>query len=288
VTVVGVIGLGNMGSAFAERLLAEGHQVVGSDLVDERLSELQRLGGRPVGSAAEVAAAAESIVLSLPSAEALAAVAGALAQATLAERVIVETSTLSVEAKRSAHVLLAAGGATLLDASVSGTPGSVRAGELALYASGDRAAFDRVRPALEGFARSVRFVGEFGNAMRLKMICNLLVVIHDAASAEAMALGIGAGFDPELVYDVVCESIGSSRIWEQRAKMMVEEDYRPGSATFTLAVKDGALIDEFTRETGTFSPMFQLGRQLHAAGLGFGLGDLDGAALLQLYRALST
>jgi L-threonate 2-dehydrogenase len=290
VSAVGVVGLGNMGAAIAERLLAGGRQVVGYDVAGSARRALEDAGGHALPDSASVAREADHVILSLPSADALRTVVddpGGLGEGTSAGQVVLETSTLPVAAKRAAHDALSAPGATLLDCAVSGTPTSVRAGELALYASGDADAFALVEDLVGAFARNARFVGAFGAATQLKLICNLLVVIHDAATAEAMALGIGAGFDPHLVYDVVRDGIGSSRVFEQRGAMMADGDYRPGSRTYVLGLKDGALIDEFARETGTFVPMFQIARQLHTAGLGLGLGDLDAASLLEVYRALS-
>ena len=287
---VGLIGLGNMGSAFADRLLAAGHAVIGYDPDPEAHERFEAAGGTAAADCAAVARDAGQVILSLPSAQALeTAVSGAcgLGAGARPEQVMLETSTLPVAAKRSARDALAEHGAVLLDCAVSGTPTSVRAGELALYASGDEDAFGRASALVDAFSARARFVGAFGAATKLKLICNLLVVIHDAATAEAMALGIGAGFDPHLVYEVVCDGIGSSRVFEQRGAMMADGDYRPGSRTFLLGLKDGALIDELARDTGTFAPVFGLARQLHTAAIGLGLGDLDGAALLELYRSLS-
>jgi L-threonate 2-dehydrogenase len=287
---VGLIGLGNMGSAFADRLLAAGHAVIGHDPAVEAQERFQAVGGTAADDCATVAREAAHVIVSLSSAQALeSAVGGArgLRAGAGPEQVILETSTLPVAAKRSARDALAERGAVLLDCAVSGTPTSVRAGELALYASGDEDAFGRASSLISAFTGRARFVGLFGAATKLKLICNLLVVIHDAATAEAMALGIGAGFDPHLVYEVVCDGIGSSRVFQQRGAMMADGDYRPGSRTFLLGLKDGALIDDLARDTGTFAPVFGLARQLHEAAIGLGLGDLDGAALLELYRSLS-
>jgi putative dehydrogenase len=287
---VGLIGLGNMGSAFADRLLAAGHQVLGFDPSPEALEAFESAGGKAAPDCATVARDADQLIMSLPSVAALeSAVSGArgLRAGATPDQVILETSTLPVAAKLSARDALAEHGASLLDCAVSGTPMSARAGELALYASGDEAAFARAAGLVDDFSARARFVGAFGSATKLKLICNLLVVIHDAATAEAMALGLGAGFDPHLVYEVVCDGIGSSRVFEQRGAMMADGDYRPGSRTFMLGLKDGALIDELARDTGTFAPVFGLARQLHTAAIGLGLGELDGAALLEVYRSLS-
>jgi 3-hydroxyisobutyrate dehydrogenase-like beta-hydroxyacid dehydrogenase len=287
-TVVGIIGLGNMGSAIAERLIAGGIEVVGFDIAPPE--ELAHLPLELVAAADTVAERAELILLSLPSAQALSAVVAGpagLEHAIGPQHVLAETSTLSVSAKRSAEAICAARGAALLDCALSGTPTSTRAGELSAFASGDEAAFERMCTVFEAFTRTTRHVGEFGSATGLKLICNLLVMIHDAATAEAMALGIAAGFDPQLVYDAVCSGIASSRVFEQRGAMMVQRDFRPGSRSYVLAIKDGALIEELAATHGAFAPMFQIARQMHLAGLGLGHGEFDAASLVDVYRALS-
>jgi 3-hydroxyisobutyrate dehydrogenase-like beta-hydroxyacid dehydrogenase len=202
--------------------------------------------------------------------------------------VIVDTSTMRVADKFAARDVLARAGAVLIDASVSTTPQALREGRLVLFASGDEAAFIAARPALEAFSGTIHFVGEFGNASRIKLICNLLVAIHNAATAEAMALVEASGLDAQLAHRVVSDGVASSKIWERRGAMMLDGDYGEGSFAYRIATHDAPLIDELSREVGAFTPMFRLAEHLHRAAIEMGLERYDTASMLELYRACRT
>jgi len=287
VSSVGVVGLGNMGLAYGLRLLQSNFEVRGFDLRQEPLELFRAAGGIAAESGAELASQSDLIITSLPGDAALEAVMEWMLPSVAAPTVVVETSTIDPAVKSKAREQLQERGVVMLDATVSGTPESVAAGELALFAGGDRRAFEAVEAALLGFARTARHVGAFGQATRLKLICNLLVTINNVATAEAMSLGIRAGFDPEFLLEAVGESVAGSRIWDLRGAMMVAGDYRPGAASYRLVAKDGLLIEALARDAGAFTPMFQLAGQFHRAGEGIGLSDLDAASLLELYRLWS-
>jgi hypothetical protein len=95
-----------------------------------------------------------------------------------------------------------------------------------LLASGDKDDIQWIKPVFDGLVRSWYFVGEFGNASRLKFIQNHQVTVHTAATAEAMALGVAAGLDPDLVYRMVTASGANSVVFQVRGKMMLDGDYR--------------------------------------------------------------
>ncbi|MFL6692875.1 MAG: NAD(P)-dependent oxidoreductase, partial [Ramlibacter sp.] len=150
---VGVIGLGIMGSAMAANLAKAGFDVVGYDPVAAARATLQRAGGTPVDSAAEVARQCRRIILSLPSEAALDQVCRDLVAAKVKGLVVAETSTLPETAKVRARDTLAAAGITLLDCPLSGTGAQARTRDLAVYASGDSKAIAAMAPVFEGFAR---------------------------------------------------------------------------------------------------------------------------------------
>ena len=284
---VALIGLGNMGLAFGERLLANGYDVSGVDIRPEPLNALTEAGGRGVESIVDLPTDADVAIISLASPNALRDVATALASSLDPSAIVVESSTFSTDDKRAARDQLASAGLEMLDASVSGTPESVAANELAVYLSGSEATCERIRDVILGFGRSARYVGEFGRASELKLICNLLVAINNVATAEAMSLASQAGFDRGLVHEVVSESVGGSRIWDLRGEMMVTGEYRPGAQSYRVAGKDAALITEMSRRANAIVPMFELAIQMHRAGAGLGLADLDTSSLLELYSRLS-
>ncbi|GAB6987777.1 NAD(P)-dependent oxidoreductase [Nocardioides pyridinolyticus] len=284
VTTVGVVGLGIMGSAMSAHLVAAEFDVVGRDVVDAAVEELVGRGGRAAPDAASVARESDVVVTSLPSPEAAVQVCREIASAGPAGLVVVETSTLSVKVKQECHDVLAAAGATLLDCPLSGTGAQARERDLVVLGSGDEAAFERARPVMEAFARSVRHVGFFGNGTTMKLVANLLVSIHNASTAEAFALGVAAGLDPAVLYETVREGAGGSVIFDKRGKFMVDGAYRPATARVSMFVKDVSLVQELAAAVDVPTPVLDATLPLYDKAVKTGWADADAAALLEVLR----
>ncbi|HVQ14604.1 MAG TPA: NAD(P)-dependent oxidoreductase [Vicinamibacterales bacterium] len=253
---IGVIGLGIMGSSIARHIVAAGHRVVGYDVRSARLRELKSAGGVAAASSSDVAHQSAILITSLPSSEALAETAAALAQASRPPTIVVETSTLPIEVKQRARVTLRKKGIELLDCPISGTGAQARTKDIVVYASGSRATYGRVSKVLNAFTRAHYYVGPFGNGSKVKFVANLLVAIHNVASAEAMVLAMKAGLDAKKVLTLVADGAGSSRVLQLRGPMMVKGDYRKATMTLATWQKDMAIIAEFARRAGVKTPLF--------------------------------
>jgi putative dehydrogenase len=253
---IGVIGLGIMGSAIAGHLIDAGHRIVGYDVRGERARKLKSAGGRIATNAGEVGSLSGIVLTSLPSAEALAATAEALAQAERPPRVVIETSTLPIDVKERAREKLRERRVELLDCPISGTGAQARTRDVVVYASGSRAAYRRVSHVLDGFTRAHYYVGPFGDASKVKFVANLLVAIHNVATAEALVLAMKAGLDSRMVLKLVGEGAGSSRVLQLRGPMMVKGDYRKATMTLATWQKDMSIIAEFARRLGAATPLF--------------------------------
>ena len=223
--VVGIIGLGIMGGSFAQNLVAAGWRVIGYDIAPERRRALARAGVEIAADAADVARKAKTIITSLPSPKALAATVTAIVGAKVPRRVVVEASTFTLEDKTRAEAALRKAGHVMLDCPMSGTGAQAKVKDLVVYASGGAAEIKKLRPMFAGFTRAVHDVGAFGNGSRMKYVANLLVAIHNVASAEAMVLGMKSGLPPQLIFDLIKTGAGNSRIFELRAPMMVKNNY---------------------------------------------------------------
>lgn len=279
---VGVVGLGIMGSAMSTHLLAAGFDVVGTDVDPEALDALVAGGGRAAADVAALAREADLVVTSLPGSAAALEVARTLAASAPEGLVVVETSTLSLEVKRECRDLLAAAGAVLLDCPLSGTGAQARERDLVVLGSGDEDAFERARPALDAIARSVRHVGPFGNGTTMKLVANLLVSIHNASTAEAFALGVAAGLDPQVLWDTVREGAGGSVIFDKRGPLMVDRRYRPATARVSMFVKDVGLVQELAHAVGVATPVLDATLPLYEKAAATGWSDADAAALLEV------
>ena len=135
-------------------------------------------------------------------------------------------STFTIEDKTKAEAVLRKAGHILLDCPVSGTGSQAKTKDLVVYASGGAAEIKKLKPLFAGFTRAVHDVGAFGNGSRMKYVANLLVAIHNVASAEAMVLGMKAGLPPQLIFDLIQTGAGNSRVFELRAPMMVKDNYK--------------------------------------------------------------
>src|SRR5262249_39392853 len=158
--------------------------------------------------------------------------------------------------KLDAERALRAAGHIMLDCPVSGTGAQANRRDIVVYASGDAKAVKRLRPVFAGFARAAHDLGAFGNGSRMKFVANLLVAIHNVASAEAMVLGMKAGLDPQLIYDMVVSGAGNSRIFELRAPMMVRNRYDEPTMKVAVWQKDMAVIGEFANSLRCPTPLF--------------------------------
>lgn len=275
---VGVIGLGNMGSAFAANLARAGFDVWGFDLDAGRIAQLTAAGGRAADSPADVAERARVVITSLPTVGALEAVVAGLAESDAGGVTVVEAGTLPIAVKERAAADLA-DRFTVLDCPVSGTGMQARTGDIAVYASGDRDAFEGSLDVLRGFTRAQHYVGAFGMGMRIKLIANLLVSIHNVAAAEAITLARRAGIDLDTLLDVIPQGAGTSRMFEVRGPLMAAGRYDESTADVALYKKDLALITELAAEADCPVPLLAVSAQLYAAAMAQGRAHQDGASV---------
>lgn len=285
---VGIVGLGIMGSAYAKNLIEAGFAVVGTDVAQGALDELKSRGGTLAGSAREVAEAADIILLALPSVKALEKVTAEIADGVRAGAVVCEMGTLPLEAKEACRAALAERGVAVLDCPVSGTGAQAAVRDLAVYASGEEAAFAKVEAAFRGFARDVRYTGAFGTGMKLKYIANLLVTIHNLSTAEALLLAERAGLDLNLVFEAIRSGAGNSRMFEVRAPLMIEGRYEPATMKHDIYVKDLELIIDFAREMRSPTPLMAASLPFYFAALAEGRGKQDTASLFAVLKGMTT
>ena len=277
--IVGVIGLGIMGGAFARNLAAAGWRVVGYDISAARRREAARAGVEIARDAAGVAAAVSTILTSLPKPRALMDSVRAIAAAKLPRKLLVEMSTFAISDKEKTARALAKAGHVMLDTPVSGTGSQAANRDLVFYASGDSRLIKRLRPMFQAFGREVYDVGQFGNGSKMKYVANLLVAINNVASAEAMVLGMKAGLPPQTIFDLITPGAGNSRVFELRAPMMVKGNYKDVTMKIDVWDKDMRVIGDYARKIKVPTPMFDASKGIYIKAMKSGLGAQDTAAV---------
>ncbi len=271
-------------------LLKDGFRVVGFDIDEAMRDALAGRGGEVAASPGAVAREAAIVISSLPSPAALDAVVGdadGLVSSGVEDLIAIETSTLAIADKQRAHDAMAAAGMTLLDCPLSGTGAQAITKDLLVYASGDRAAFERCVPVFEGFSRGNHYVGEFGNGSRMKFVANLLVAIHNVAAAEAILLGMKAGLDPQAIYDVIGDGAGGSRMFQVRGPMMVAGEYADATMKMDVWQKDMAIISDFAESLGSPTPLLDASAEIYRQGMKQGRGKQDTASVCAVLEQMA-
>jgi L-threonate 2-dehydrogenase len=276
---VGVVGLGIMGGSFARNLVESGWRVFGFDIDVARRRVLAKAGVEIAPDVAALARAAPVIITSLPSPQALDAVVAEIAGAGLPSRVVIEASTFTLDDKMRAQRALDKAGHVPLDCPISGTGAQAAVKDLVVYASGDNKTIARLKPMFLGFSRAVHNLGAFGNGSRMKYVANLLVAIHNVASAEAMVLGMKSGLDPQQIFDLVKIGAGNSRVFELRAPMMVKGKYDAASMKIKVWQKDMDVIGAHAKALGVPTPLFSATIPVYEKALAMGHGMDDTAAV---------
>jgi L-threonate 2-dehydrogenase len=284
---VGIVGLGIMGGAFAQNLVAAGWRVIGYDIDAARRRVMARAGVEIAADAADVAKKARDIITSLPNPAALASTVAAIAKSGAPRRVIIEASTFTIEDKTKAAAVVHKAGHLLLDCPISGTGAQAKTRDLVIYASGGAAEIKRLRPMFAAFSRGVYDLGAFGNGSRMKYVANLLVAINNVASAEAMVLGMKAGLPPQVVCDLVKAGAANSRVFELRAPMMVKNNYKDATMKISVWQKDMDVIGSYAKKIDAPTPMFDASKAIYNKALAGGRGAEDTAAVCAVLEKMA-
>lgn len=284
----GVVGLGIMGSAYARHLCEAGVPTTGYDVARDACARFASWGGTVAASPREVAANCDVLITALPGASALESAyfgSDGIAAGADANLVVSEQSTFPLDDKERVRAGMAEHGVRVLDAPVSGTGSQAEAKDLAIFASGERAAFDRALPVLKTFARDVRYVGPYGTGSKLKYVANLLVTIHNLAAAEAVVLAERAGLDPQLMLDALDASAGDSRMLRVRGPLMTRNTFQPAAMKMDVYEKDLQIIDAFARAVDAPTPLFHASLPFYREAQADGHGLDDTAAIVTALRS---
>jgi 3-hydroxyisobutyrate dehydrogenase-like beta-hydroxyacid dehydrogenase len=232
---IGVVGLGHMGGAMADRLLTAGHVVYGTSHTRERAETLIAHGLRWMDTPHAVAHAADVIITSIPDDDTLRTVAsgpdGVLA-GLRAGTTWLEMSTVSPAASRELAACVQKSNAALLDAPVSGSVPQVQAGTLSIMVGGDADAYDCVEPVLRELGTPTH-VGTNGQGLVLKLSINISLAVQMLAFAEGLQLATQSGIEPELALEVMANSPIGSPMLKARAPLVFD---LPDEAWFTLGL----------------------------------------------------
>lgn len=284
--LIGFVGLGIMGSAMSANLMKAGFRACGFDPVAAARKSFKASGGEPCKDAGAVAARTDVIIFSLPHPQALMQASEAVAADGRKGLVVIETSTFDIEDKQAARKLLAAHGMVMLDCPLSGTGAQARRKDLTVYSSGPAKVVQQLKPVFEGFTKANYYLGEFGNGMKMKLMANLLVAIHNVSTAEVLLFGQRFGIAPELAVKVLADGAGGSRMLDVRGPLMVNEGWTDATMKVGVWQKDMKLIQAALAATDTPAPLFATTLPIYNAAMGAGHAEHDTAAVFDVLRRM--
>ena len=286
---VGMIGLGAMGMGIAQSLLRAGFEVHACDVRPETVQKLVKLGARAAASPAALAAQVQALLIVVVNAQQTEAVlfgeqgaASALAPGS----VVIACATVAPEFAEALGARLATLGLRFIDAPISGGAAKAAAGEMSVMAAGAPDAFDVCAGVFDAICAKLYRLGEQpGQGSKVKMINQLLAGVHIAA-AEAMALGLRAGCDPDALYEVISNSAGSSWMFQNRVPHILKGDYTPLSAV-NIFVKDLGIVLDYAKKSVFPLPLSATAHQMFMQASAAGFGGEDDSAVIKLFPGIT-
>ena len=280
---IAIIGLGVLGSAIARFLLENRFQVYGFDISKKALAKLNNSKKfYACGSIDEIFYNESNILLCLPSAGSLHEVMKAIPNGKEPEKnrqLLIELSTLPVDSKEKAREIARKKNIQIVDSPLSGNRVVALQGKLSAYLSGDAEDVQRAKPFLEAFCNKVTEVGDYGNGSKMKLIGNILNLVHNRVTAEVMVLCMKVGLEPELIHKAISGTFSSSAVFEGRGKLMVDNEYAVEGMNFSTPIKDSEFITKLAKDNFVPLPIYQVALQYYLSAMAQGYQDLDAAAV---------
>ncbi len=278
---VGFVGVGKIGMPLSENLIKSGFRVLGYRRGS--LAEFEKIGGVPAKSPADIGAQTDIVFSCVPVTEAMNEVVNGpngLIHSARPGQIIVELGSHPVPDKQKHVATLAQKGAIYLDGEVSGTPGMAAARKAVIYLAGDAAACKTIEPVVKGFADLCLYLGPFGSATNVKLINNMLVAINIAAAAEAVALGIKAGVDLDLMIKAIANGSGGSTQFGIRASWMAERRFKPVQGSPALLSHYFEKIEGLADSSGSATPLFDRATEVFQRCGELGLAEENDCAIM--------
>ena len=283
---VGIVGLGLMGSVLARRLVAAGFDVVGYDIDAAKTAALAALGGRAAASIGDVARAADPIILAVFDTGQVEEVVEGPILTALGDgsgKIVTCTSTCDPDRIAALARRVEPRGLRFLETPVSGTSEQVRRGEGVGLIGGDRQVAAQVASVLDAIF-PVRFhVGAPGDGGRAKLAVNLILGLNRVALAEGLVFATRLGLDPQAFLEIARGSAAYSQVMDTKGAKMATSDFAPeGRARQTL--KDVHLMLDQAARCGQALPLLEVHRDILAACVAAGEGDLDNSVVINEIR----
>jgi 3-hydroxyisobutyrate dehydrogenase-like beta-hydroxyacid dehydrogenase len=281
---IGFIGLGLMGTGFTKRLIATGHDVIGYDPDPARMDEAVKRGVRAAPSAADVANAADIVLICVINTAAMEdATLGArgVVASDIAGKIVVDHSTAEIKATLRVAEQLKARGAEFVDAPVSGGPGAAETGTLAIMAGGAHEAIARIAPVMRHLG-VMTHMGGVGAGQATKLVNQTVVLTNYCVLAEALRLGEAYGVDTSKIAQALAPGHAGSNLMPVLLPRMIEKDFAPRGYVRQV-LKDLEMLQAAAADEHVAMPMAAQALTLYRLLAASGRTELDASAVVTLY-----
>ncbi|MBW8039516.1 MAG: NAD(P)-dependent oxidoreductase [Planctomycetes bacterium] len=280
---IGLVGLGLVGTAIAERLLAGDFYVVGFDIDSAKRTHLEELGGKAVNSPVEVAQQVGRVVLSLPKTDIVRQVvegpAGIL-EAKTPPKYIIDTTTGDPDKTVALAQRLVEREIYMLDSTISGSSRQVRDKEAVFMIGGEKAAFETCMDIFQTLTEKIFYLGPSGNGSRAKLASNLILGLNRAALAEGLVFATNLGLELEAFLEMLKATPAYSAVMDTKGKKMLTDDFTAESR-IRQHHKDVSLILKYAEIAGQELPLSRVHLDALEKAIEAGDGELDNAAIIR-------
>ena len=286
---VGFLGLGTMGAAMAANLARAGFAVTAWNRSPGRAPELDALGVDRAATPADVARASDILVICVsdtPDVEAILFGPDGVADGTVAGRLVIDCSTISPSVTRTFATRLAAVGADLVDAPVSGGSEGAQKATLTIFCGGTAEAVERARPVLAAMGKTITHVGPSGSGQAVKAVNQVILAGTYLGVAEGIVLAMKAGLDVDQVVAALGGGAAQSWVLANRSGRMIANDY-PLGFKVALHHKDLGIALDLAREMGAVLPVADLAAEFESDLIADGHAEDDMSAVARIIRRRS-
>lgn len=281
---IGLIGVGLMGIAIAERLLKHGFEPLGWDLKDEQRTELTRIGGSAAASVEQIFNHCDFVILSLPNDLVVRAVLDSCTSLLRNGQYIVDTSTGDPNAVLAIAHSLHERGIAYLDATISGSSAQVRDGSAIAIVGATETAMNACKSMLNAIVSRVLHVGPPGSGSQMKLVTNLVLGLNRAALAEGLVFAQSLGLSLESSLAVLKSSMAYSRIMDTKGSKMIARDFSP-QAKLDQHAKDVKLMLASAQQSKLKLPLTEAHLEILQRASQLGYGEADNCSIIEAYSA---
>lgn len=280
---IGVIGMGLMGTAIVERLLASQYNVVVYNRTPDKAKPLIALGARWSDSPLEHC---DRAIISLYTTEVVESVLEQMKSSLIAGKTLIDTTTGDPVKTPGLGERLAKLGVQYIEAPISGSSEQTRQHLATALAAGPEAAVAACRDLFDCIAAKTYYVGDWGNGVRMKLVANLVLGLNRAALAEGLVFAQAIGLPADKALQVLLNSPAYSRTMDAKGPKMVAGEFSP-QAKLSQHLKDVRLILGEASRSGQCLPLSSLHRELLEQAEAAGLGELDNSAIIRAIESLT-